>query len=345
MTVRTISHVELMTEDADAALGYFVSAFGFTPVARAERPDRTSTLLRGGVNIVVTAPRGAGPVRDYLDGHGDGIADLAFTCDDPAEMMRRAIAAGARAFPAGTLGAPAVEGFGAVRHTLLPTSVTDPGWLPGAGWYRLGPVPPAGADLDLDHVAVCLTAGTLRDTVEHYERAFGFEWFSGEYIEVGAQAMDSIVVRTGDGATFTMIEPDPTHEPGQIDDFLRGNNGPGVQHLAFTVSDIVAAVRELSSRGVGFARTPGSYYDTLQARVGHLDEQLGDLRETSVLADRDEWGYLLQIFTRPPHSRPTLFYELIQRHDARGFGSNNIRALYEAVERLRAESLTGSGRA
>jgi 4-hydroxymandelate synthase len=145
--------------------------------------------------------------------------------------------------------------------------------------------------------------------------------------------MDSVVVRSPSGAiTFTLVAPDSAKGPGQLDAFLDRNGGPGVQHLAYAVTDIVAAVGEFRGRGVKFLDTPETYYDILAARLTGMRAEISDLRTAGVLADRDEWGYLFQLFTHSPYQRNTLFYELIQRRGARGFGSANIRALYEAVD-------------
>jgi 4-hydroxymandelate synthase len=188
----------------------------------------------------------------------------------------------------------------------------------------------------LDHVAACVEGGTLTDYADFYKDAFGLTRYSSEYVTLGDQAMDSIVVRSPSGGiTFTLVAPDPTKSPGQLNAFLHRNGGPGVQHLAFLVDDIIPAVREFQDRGVEFLSTPSAYYEMLVGRFPDMQEEISDLQAANVLADRDEWGYLLQLFTRSPHERNTLFYELIQRRGARGFGSANIRALYEAVERDR----------
>lgn len=157
-----------------------------------------------------------------------------------------------------------------------------------------------------------------------------------EYVALGGQAMDSIVVRSASGrVTFTLVAPDPTKNPGQLDAFLERNGGAGVQHLAFLVDDIIPAVHEFRERGVEFLSTPGTYYDLLLERFPEMWDQITELLAAQVLADRDEWGHLLQLFSRSPYERNTLFFELIQRQGSRGFGSANIRALYEAVERDR----------
>jgi 4-hydroxymandelate synthase len=331
MTVLRTGHIEIYAADRTAVVDYFASAFGMSVLAHALSEAGHSTLLeRGDVRLVVTAgPEAAG----FLERHGDGVADITFVCDDPEAVRAQALGAGGRPVGPGT----AVSAFGSVRHTLLPASA--PAWPADRAW-----VPAAAAEAadrgghlrTLDHVAVCVDAGDLGDCVEYYLAGFGFERYSSEFIEVGNQAMDSIVVRNPAAtATFTVLEPVAAREAGQIDAFLDRNGGAGVQHLAFLVDEIIPAVREYRERGVEFLATPGSYYDALTDRLREMTLEIADLRETHVLADRDEWGYLLQLFTRSPHVRNTLFYELIQRRGARGFGSANIRALYEAVERDR----------
>jgi 4-hydroxymandelate synthase len=332
MGAREIEYVELYTADPQATVGHYAESLGFAPVARAAGPGYDSVLLRqSGVQIVVT---GGASTEGYLKVHGDGIADIAFVCEDAERTYADALAAGARALPAGP-GAPVVSTFGDVRHTLL-TAEPDgtPRLPPGRTWRPVHePAPPAGRVQRLDHVAVCLEAGTLADYTEFYLAAFGLERYSSDYVSFADQAMDSVVVRApGGGATFTLIEPDRKKHAGQIDAFLDGNCGPGVQHLAFLVDDIVDAVRQGTEQGVSFLSTVGTYYDMLIERFPDLGAEAGRLRAANVLVDRDEWGDLLQIFTGSPFPRNTLFSELIQRRGSRGFGSANIRALYEAIE-------------
>ncbi|KPI30279.1 4-hydroxyphenylpyruvate dioxygenase [Actinobacteria bacterium OK074] len=340
MTVRDIAYAELYTYDREATVDYFCSGMGFAPIAEADEPGRSSTLLRQGDAQVVVS---SGPdLAGFLDEHGDGIADLALTCDDVTLVQDTAVAAGAR-FLGAPHGAPVVSGFGDVRHTLIPATgfaAEGNGLPPGRPWISGS----ASADARqqaktvriLDHVAVCVEGGRLAERADFYRKAFGFSRFSSEYVAVGGQAMDSIVVRSASGGvTFTMVAPDPGKEPGQLDRFLARNSGPGVQHLAFLVEDIVSAVRQFRGQGVRFLDTPDSYYDMLAGRLPDLTDRIEALRDGRILADSDEWGNLLQLFTTSPYERNTLFFELIQRQGSRGFGSANIRALYEAVERDR----------
>ncbi|MEU1289210.1 4-hydroxyphenylpyruvate dioxygenase [Kitasatospora sp. NPDC005856] len=331
-----MAYVELYTIDKGSSVDYFVSSFGFTRVADAVTADRSSVLLRqGGVDVLVTSGRG---IWKFLDEHGEGIADIALTCDDVSGTCRAAEAAGG-SIVGSTGGNPVLSGFGGVSHTLLPAADGPGSAFPGGHhWIATSgePIRPTGRLRSLDHVAICLEGNTLAEFADYYEDGFGLSRYFSEYVGVGDQAMDSIVVRSASGgATFTLVAPDPVKGSGQLDAFLERNGGPGVQHLAFLVDDIVPAVHEFRDRGVEFLRTPGTYYDMLAERSIGVREEIAALRATGVLADRDEWGYLLQLFSRSPYERNTLFFELIQRRGSRGFGSSNIRALYEAVERDR----------
>jgi 4-hydroxymandelate synthase len=334
MSAQDIAYVEFYSGEHRSALDYFVSSLGFRRVAESDGSTGHSVLLRqGGVRLVVQE----GPsTRAFLDAHGDGIADIAFSCDNVARTRDAALAAGA-SLVASEPGRVVVSGFGDTCHTLIASP--DATRLPaGRDWADAPPSEAQSAARSrirlLDHVAVCVTSGTLANVADFYSEGFGLSRYSGEYTEMGDQAMDSIVVRSpSGGVTFTLLEQDMSKKPGQIEGFLSRNDGPGVQHLAFGVGDIISAVHEFSGRGVEFLRTPGAYYDMLAERLPGIQAEIADLRAADVLADRDEWGYLLQLFTRSPYRRNTLFYEFIQRRGARGFGSANIKALYEAVER------------
>lgn len=331
MAAQDIEYVELYARDMLSAVDYFVSSFGFTPLAEYAGDGSRSTLLRHGtVQLVVTAGRGT---EEFIEAHGDGIADIAFGCDDPARTCEQAVAAGASLINSAP-GKLVVSGFGDTLHTLVarsagPSLRHDRPWNPIAGASAR-----PGRVWLLDHVAILVEGGTLTDCADFYAAAFGLARYSGEYIEIGEQAMDSIVVRSPSGGiTFTILEQDQAKKPGQVEGFIARYGGPGVQHLAFLVDDIVTAVHEFRAKGMEFLRSPDAYYEVLAHRLPGIKAEIADLRATGVLADRDEWGYLLQLFTRSPYKRNSLFFELVQRRGARGFGLSNIKALYEAVER------------
>ncbi|MFH8407396.1 4-hydroxyphenylpyruvate dioxygenase [Streptomyces sp. NPDC018019] len=340
-----IDHIEMYVEDLDAAAFTWVDKYAFTVVGTGGSADHRSIALRHGtITLVLTmATSDRHPASVYVADHGDGVADIALRTADVEGAFARAVAGGARPLhrPVRNGGRGAgvtatVSGFGDVVHTFVQRAPEEGPGLPVGFEPTLKsgqPVPSEVGLLELDHIAVCLNNGDLAGTVEFYRRALGFREIFEEHIVVGAQAMDSKVVQSPTGrATLTLIEPDTTADPGQIDDFLKSHHGAGVQHLAFSCDDAVHAVRTLAGRGVEFLSTPGAYYDLLGARISLSDHSLEDLRSTNLLADQDHGGQLFQIFTASAHPRRTIFYEIIERQGAETFGSSNIKALYEAVE-------------
>ncbi|MGF1426898.1 4-hydroxyphenylpyruvate dioxygenase [Kitasatospora sp. LaBMicrA B282] len=334
-----IDHVEFHVADAPAAAAELAGAFGFRatdPAPAALPPGRRAVLLeQGEIRLLLssaTDPRD--PAAEFVRRHGDGVAVLALSCADAAAAFRRAVEAGAAplAEPAAqvldgrTEVTAAVQGFGDVALRFVQRS----GPQPAAG-------APAGLLAALDHVAVCVPAGELKSSVALLEQALGLRPIFHEYIEVGSQAMDSTVVQSGSGhVTLTLIEPDTSRSPGQIDGFLGRHQGVGVQHLAFRTEDIARAVETFQQAGVRFLSTPGGYYDRLAERLGGCELPLEVLRRLNILVDRDHGGQLFQIFTASVHERRTFFLEIIDRRGALTFGTANIKALYEAVERTGA---------
>ncbi|GHE03741.1 4-hydroxyphenylpyruvate dioxygenase [Streptomyces alanosinicus] len=355
----TISHVEFYVGDARQAAYYYRTAFGFHTLAEGGpetgQKDRRSILLaQGEIRLLMTSDLTPdGPVARYVARHGDGVANIALRTQDAEQAFHRAVERGAEQVaaphsieqPDGTVVSAAVRAFGDTVHSFVQYEHAEQ--LPGPHLRRVDTAASSSAEPQLlhslDHFAVCLPAGELEKTVAFYQEALGFSEAFEEFIEVGDQAMDSKVVRSPSGAvTFTFLEPDVRRKPGQIDAFIDAHGGGGVQHLAFGTSAIAGAVRKLSSQGVEFLKTPATYYDAVEGRVGSLGDDLDVLRELSVLADRDDWGLLYQIFTRSPHARGTFFLELIERRGAQTFGSGNIKGLYEAVERARVVADAGT---
>jgi 4-hydroxymandelate synthase len=326
VTVHDIAYVEFHVADADKTAVGLATDYGFAlrHLPGPERPGTTARLaVQGSVRLVlVSAADPEHPVAESVRRHGDAVAALALHCADPAAVRAAALAAGAVDEPERGL----VGGFGELA--LRPVGDDDP---------VLGLSGPVGLLRSLDHVAICVPGGELAGTVDYAGRALGLREIFGEYIEVGAQAMDSKVVQSASGGvTFTLLEPDLGREPGQIDAFLAAHGGTGVQHLAFETGDIARAVREAAERGVEFLSTPGAYYEQLAERVADCAIPVETLRELHVLVDEDHGGQLFQIFARSTHPRRTFFLELIERRGAGTFGTANIKALYEAVERQRA---------
>jgi 4-hydroxymandelate synthase len=230
----------------------------------------------------------------------------------------------------------AVGGFGDLTHTLVQRAPDAAPGLPVGFVPALRPAGHRAADVGLvgvDHLAVCVNAGELTPMADFYRSALGFRRIFDERIVIGDQAMESTVVQSGSGAvTLTLLEPDTTAEPGQVDEFLKNHQGAGVQHIAFSSRDAVRSVRALSRRGATFLQTPPAYYDLLPERISLDPDRVAGLRATNVLADEDHAGRLFQIFTASEHPRDTLFFEVIERQGAEVFGRSNITALYEAVE-------------
>ncbi|MBL1118964.1 4-hydroxyphenylpyruvate dioxygenase [Streptomyces sp. 110] len=362
-----IDYVELYVENLDSSAFQWVDRYAFAIVGSGGSADHRSLALRHGeITLVLTqATSDRHPASAYVLSHGDGVADIALRTADVRAAFEVAVANGAgvhlqpvRHTGDGPSVTAAVHGFGDVVHTLVQRAPDAGPGLPAgfvptdgqqrpdgpgaevgpieAGPAEVGPVEAGPAEvglLDIDHIAVCLGTGDLGPAVAYYQRALGFRDVFAEHIVVGAQAMHSKVVQSPSGAvTLTLIEPDDTALPGQIDEFLKSHQGSGVQHLAFSSHDAVGSVRALSDRGVTFLTTPDAYYDLLGERIGLSPRRLADLRATGVLADEDHDGQLFQIFTASTHPRHTLFYEVIERQGAQTFGSANIKALYEAVE-------------
>ena len=334
MNVSGIEHVEFYVDDAGRAAAELAARYGFTIDAAGEDDSHgdddqddsgagTNTVLirQGQIKLLLTSATDPGhPARHYVEQHGDGVAAIALGCRDPRAALASAIEAGAQPLRHRV---PTIAGFGDVALRFVDAAVTSADVADNQT-----PL------LEIDHVALCVPAGELKDAVRFSETALGFREIFREYVRIGAQAMDSMVVQSASGAvTFTLLEPDTSRRPGQIDAFLEAHGGAGVQHLAFRTDDIAAAISALTGRGVSFLTTPSQYYDALAARVGDPAIALDTLRHLNVLVDRDHGGQLFQIFTRSAHPRGTLFFELIERRGARTFGTANIRALYEAVER------------
>ncbi|MDQ2583573.1 4-hydroxyphenylpyruvate dioxygenase [Saccharothrix yanglingensis] len=325
----TVDHTVFYVGDADRAAGELVDKYGLAALGTSETSSVRSVAVGGGtIRLVFTqAVTDDTPAAAYVKVHGDGVADIALGVADARAAFAEAVRRGARpvAGPAVVDDAvvATIMGFGDVVHTF----VERPGGTPGGG-----PAPAGGLRL-LDHFAVCLEAGRLAPTVEFYETVLDFRMVFEEKIVVGAQSMNSKVVQsTSGGVTLTLIEPDTSRKPGQIDDFLKNHGGAGVQHIAFATDGIVDSVRRLRARGVELLTTPAAYYDQLVDRLELTRYSAAELAELDLLVDEDQDGKLYQIFARSTHPRGTFFFEIIERAGARTFGSGNIKALYQAVE-------------
>jgi 4-hydroxyphenylpyruvate dioxygenase len=310
----------------------------------------TSGSEQGGARFVVTgAVDPDSRLADHHRAHGDGVRDIALRVPDVDRAVAHARAAGATVLAEpyelsdehGTVRMAAIATYGDTRHTLVDRSRYWGPYLPGYV-ARAQPAPGGPLIAALDHVVGNVELGAMDRWVEFYRRVMGFTnmaEFVGEDIATEYSALMSKVVASGDRLVkFPLNEPAEGKRASQIDEFLRFHRGPGVQHLALATPDILAAVDRLRAAGVRFLDTPDSYYDDpeLRARIGQVRVPVAELRSRGILVDRDEDGYLLQIFTAPFGDRPTVFFELIERHGSAGFGKGNFKALFEAIEREQA---------
>ncbi|GLX99198.1 4-hydroxyphenylpyruvate dioxygenase [Herbidospora sp. NBRC 101105] len=349
MDIQAIDHIEFFVEDVEKSAAYLREGFGFTLSGRGggHPGGGESILLRQrGIAVLLTSPAGTeGRAAEYVRDHGDGVGVIGLRVPDAAAAYAEAVGRGATPLsPPETSGPPgarvvfaSVSGFGDVAYRLV--SREQPGgafaaFVDESGCGRSG----MGLFSAVDHFAICVPGGTMADVVDYHQRVFGLGETYAERIVVGTQAMESTVVQSASGRlTLTILEPDGNLEPGQIDAFVKAHGGAGVQHVAFLTEDIATAVRTSAERGVTFLPTPGGYYDMLPGRLGPVGTPVEVLRELNVLADRDQAGIMLQIFTQSTHPRRTLFYEVIERRGANSFGSNNIHALYDAIRRQEAD--------
>jgi 4-hydroxyphenylpyruvate dioxygenase len=341
--------------NARQAAHYYSSAFGLRCVAyrgpETGCRDETSYVLEsGGVRLELRAPVTAGTeLARHVAAHGDGVIDLAIGVPSAEAAYEYATSHGARGLTEpyvtedeqGKVVLAAIATFGDTRHTLVERSAYSGPYLPG--YHAAEPLvtPPGRAMFTgIDHCVGNVELGHMDEWVGFYRRVMGFtnmKEFVGDDIATEYSALMSKVVADGSRKVkFPINEPALGKRASQIDEFLRYYGGPGVQHIALATDDIVAAVRSMRAAGVDFLDTPASYYDTLGDWAGETRVPVDELRELSILADRDEDGYLLQIFTKPVQDRPTVFFELIERHGSQGFGKGNFKALFEAIEREQA---------
>jgi 4-hydroxyphenylpyruvate dioxygenase len=350
-----IDHVELWVGNAKQAAHFYRTGFGFTPVAYAGPEtglrDRASWVVaQGAIRLVLTsALRPDSEIAAHLARHGDGVRDVALAVPDAPLAFATAVQRGARpvAEPGddkdehGIVCRAAIATYGDTIHSLVDRSAYAGPFLPGyVAWTSVpDPLPAVGLQA-IDHVVGNVELGRMDEWVGFYERVMGFTQlvhFSDDAISTEYSALMSKVVWDGDGRIkFPINEPAEGRKRSQIDEYLDFYGGPGVQHVAIQTGDIVASVRALRTRGIEFMRVPDTYYAELADRFDDVDLDLDSLRELGVLADRDEEGYLLQIFSRMAQDRPTVFFELIERHGALGFGEGNFKALFVALEHEQA---------
>jgi 4-hydroxyphenylpyruvate dioxygenase len=344
--------VEFVVGNARQAAHFYASAFGMELVAYAgpecgTRDHASYVLTSGSARFVFTAPVRAGtPLGEHLARHGDGVIDLALEVPDVPAAYAYATAHGALGLEEphelsnghGTVVRAAIAAYGDTRHSLIDRSRYTGPYLPGYVAREPITAPPATRTFTaIDHCVGNVELGKMDEWVEFYHRVMGFtnmKEFVGDDIATEYSALMSKVVADGSRKVkFPLNEPAAGKRKSQIDEYLEFYGGPGVQHIALATDDIVASVRHMAAAGVAFLQTPDSYYEELGNWVGDTRVPLDTLQDLKILADRDEDGYLLQIFTAPVQDRPTVFFELIERHGSMGFGKGNFKALFEAIER------------
>ena len=354
--VKGMDAVVFAVGNAKQAAHYYSTAFGMKLVAysgpeNGSRETASYVLTNGAARFVFTSVIKASTewgtfLTDHVNAHGDGVIDLAIEVPDVRAAYAYAVEHGAKGITEpyelkddhGTVVLAAIATYGKTRHTLVERSGYDGPYLPG--FTAASPIvePPAKRTFQaIDHCVGNVELGRMNEWVEFYNKVMGFtnmKEFVGDDIATEYSALMSKVVADGTlKVKFPINEPAIAKRKSQIDEYLEFYGGAGVQHIALATNDIVASVKTMRAAGVQFLDTPDSYYDTLGEWAGETRVPVETLRELKILVDRDEDGYLLQIFTKPVQDRPTVFFELIERHGSLGFGKGNFKALFEAIER------------
>jgi 4-hydroxyphenylpyruvate dioxygenase len=351
LPLKGFDYIEIYVGNASHAMHFYRTTFGFTPVAykglETNEGDHASFVMeQGDIRLILTAaisPDSA--VAEHVRWHGDSVKDIAFAVDDAAHAFEFAVKRGARPVleptkiedESGSITKATIATFGETVHSFIQREASAPTCWPT--FLNLERMPPTRtAELNaIDHVAISVEQGELDTWINFYKEVMGFHQSHQEDVATNQSAMNSKVVQDSTGyVKFPIMEPAPGKRKSQIEEFIAFHRGAGAQHVALLSNDIVQTVGYLRENNIDFLRTPETYYKMLDSRVGKIEEDIADLRRNNILVDRDRWGYLLQVFTKPLQSRPTLFFEVIQRVGARGFGGGNIKALFEALEREQA---------
>ncbi|MDN4165280.1 4-hydroxyphenylpyruvate dioxygenase [Cytophagales bacterium LB-30] len=354
LPINGTDYIELYVGNAKQSALYYQYAFGYELVAYCGPEtgvrDRASYVLKQGkIRLVLTsALQQDSPITQHVSKHGDGVKVLALWVDDAEKSYQETTSRGARSAEApkvlkdehGEVKVASIYTYGETIHTFVERKNYNGAFLPGYVTRKSeANVSPVGLQY-VDHCVGNVELGKMNEWVEFYEKVMGFTLlltFDDKDISTEYSALMSKVVSNGNGyIKFPINEPADGKKKSQIEEYLDFYNGPGVQHIAIATHDIIHTVSELRKRGVEFLMVPQTYYDDLLDRVGKIDEDIKPLRELNILVDRDEEGYLLQIFTKPVQDRPTLFFEIIQRKGAKSFGKGNFKALFESIEREQA---------
>jgi 4-hydroxyphenylpyruvate dioxygenase len=345
-------YVEFYVGNAKQAAHFYMSAFGFQALAYAGPEtglrDRASYAVRQNkLTFVLTTPlRSGNAIADHIYKHGDGVKNLSLRVQDARAAWKETTSRGAKSFMEPTVmtdehGEVVMSGihtYGDTVHLFIERKNYRGAFMPGyRAWSNPHYQPESTGLLYVDHCVGNVGWNQMNPWVKFYEDVMGFRnilSFDDEDISTEYSALMSKVMSSGNGfVKFPINEPAEGKKKSQVEEYLDYYDGEGVQHVALATNDIVSTVRALQSRGVEFLKVPSTYYDDLLSRVGHIDEDLEPLKELGILVDRDNEGYLLQLFSKPVEDRPTLFFEIIQRKGAKSFGKGNFKALFEAIER------------
>jgi 4-hydroxyphenylpyruvate dioxygenase len=349
-------YVEFYVGNAKQAAHYYMSAFGFQALAYAGpetgMKDRASYAVRQNkLTLLLTTPlKPENEMADHIYKHGDGVKALALRVDDATSAWEETTKRGARSYMqpirmkdnAGELVMSGIHTYGDTVHLFIERKNYQGVFMPGyREWSNEYFKPAETGLLYVDHCVGNVGWNQMNPWVKFYEEVMGFRnilSFDDKDISTEYSALMSKVMSNGNGfVKFPINEPAEGKKKSQVEEYLEFYNGEGVQHVAMATNDIVHTVTELRNRGVEFLRVPTTYYDDLLDRVGKIDEDIEPLKELGILVDRDDEGYLLQLFTKPVEDRPTLFFEIIQRKGAKSFGKGNFKALFEAIEREQGE--------
>ena len=344
-------YVELYVGNAKQSAHFYKTAFGFQSEAYAGletgAKDKVSYVLKQGkIRLVLTTPLTPdGPINAHINKHGDGVKVVALWVDDATKSWEETTKRGARSFmeptveedDQGHVVRSGIYTYGETVHIFVERKNYNGIFLPGyKSWHSDYAPEPVGLKF-IDHMVGNVDWDEMNTWCEFYGKVMGFAQiisFDDKDISTDYTALMSKVMSNGNGRIkFPINEPAEGKKKSQIEEYLDYYNGPGVQHIAVATDDIVATVSAMRARGVEFLYVPETYYDDLLERVGKIDEDISVLKQHGILIDRDEEGYLLQLFTKPVVDRPTLFFEIIQRKGAQSFGKGNFKALFEAIER------------
>ena len=344
-------YIELYVGNAKQSAHFYKTAFGFQSVAYAGLEtglkDRASYVLQQDkIRLVLTTPlEPGGPINEHITKHGDGVKVIALWVDDATRAWEETTKRGARSFMKptreedehGYVVRSGIHTYGETVHIFVERSQYNGAFLPGYMPWKSDYQPSAVGLKYIDHMVGNVGWGEMNEWVDFYARVMGFAQlisFDDKDISTEYTALMSKVMSNGNGRIkFPINEPAEGKKKSQIEEYIDFYKGPGVQHVAVATDNIIQTVTELRDRGVEFLRVPATYYETVLDRVGEIDEDLKPLSELGILIDRDDEGYLLQIFTKPVVDRPTMFFEIIQRKGAQSFGKGNFKALFEAIER------------